>query len=99
MKVIVLASAENDLDDGWHFYEDQEAGVGDYFFQFVLSSIRSLKSDYGIYPINAGFHRMLVRKFHCGIYYTVESGSIIIHRVMDQRRDPKWIRHQLKRSL
>ncbi len=99
MKIIVLVSAENDLEDGWHFYEDQEAGVGNYFFDSVLNAIRSLQSDYDIHPKKENFHRMMVGRFHCGIYYTVDSGAVIIHRVLDLRRDPKWIRHQLKRSL
>ena len=30
MKVILLNSAEEDLVDAWHFYDDQEPGVGEY---------------------------------------------------------------------
>lgn len=99
MKIVVLASAENDLEDGWHFYEEQEEGVGDEFFNSVLQGIRGLETDCHLHPSREGFHRMLIRKYHCGIYYTVEAGSVLVHRVLDLRRDPEWLRQQIKRSL
>lgn len=99
MKIIVLASAEKDLDAGWRFYEDQAKGLGDDFIEAVIKGIRSLQTDYHLYPSKKGFHRMLEKKFHCGIYYSIQPDSVLVQRVLDLRRDPKWLRQQLKRSL
>jgi hypothetical protein len=99
MKLIILSSAEMDLEDGWHFYEDQEHGAGDLFLQSTLAGIRDLPDTYGIHPHQGRFFRLLLKKFHRGIYYTVESDRLLIHRVIDLRRDPQWIRRELKRSL
>ncbi|MBB5036313.1 type II toxin-antitoxin system RelE/ParE family toxin [Prosthecobacter dejongeii] len=99
MKLIILSSAERDLEDGWHFYEDQEPGTGDIFLQSTLTGIRGLSDSYGIHPHQGRFYRMLLKKFHRGIYYTVESDRLLIHRVIDLRQDPQWIRRELKRSL
>ena len=37
----VLSEAEADLDDGMLFYESQEQGVGEYFWDSILSDIYS----------------------------------------------------------
>jgi hypothetical protein len=41
MKVKVLRSAIEDLAAGRKFYDSQEAGVGDYFFDSLLASYRN----------------------------------------------------------
>ncbi len=38
----ILSEAEADLEDGRRFYENQEKGVGDYFWYSLLSDIESL---------------------------------------------------------
>jgi len=42
VKVRLLQSAFDDLDDGAAFYEEQESGVGGYFVDSLLSDIDSL---------------------------------------------------------
>lgn len=51
MRIRILASARRDLDDGYWFYESQEAGLGDYFSSSVKSDIEGLR-------ISAGVHRV-----------------------------------------
>lgn len=99
MKITIFKSAEEDLEAGWHFYEDQETGVGDYYFETVMKAIRNLRTEHGLHLSKGHFHRAFVQKFHCGIYYTVESEHISIRRVLDHRRDPQWIRSELKRTF
>jgi len=36
MKIIILPSAENDLADGFKFYENQEVGLGVYFYRVII---------------------------------------------------------------
>lgn len=42
VKIEVLTQAKEDLFDGYEFYERQEPGVGDYFFNSINADIDSL---------------------------------------------------------
>jgi len=95
MKVILLNSAEEDLVDAWHFYDNQEPGVGEYYYDEVMIAVRSLSTQHGLHPSKGQFFRALVPKFHTAIYYTLESDLILFRRILDLRRDPKWLRRQL----
>jgi len=52
-----------DLANGRRFYDSQELGVGDYFFDSIFADIDSLKLYAGIHPQVFGFHRMLTQRF------------------------------------
>lgn len=43
MNVRILPSAQNDLSDGFAFYEKQQSGLGAYFLDSLFSDIDSLK--------------------------------------------------------
>ena len=96
MKVIVLQTAEEDLEHSWQFYENQEPGVGNAFYEEVISAVRALSQDYPLHPCQGRFHRSLVRKFHAGIYDSIETDQVVVHRILDLRRDPRWLRRQLQ---
>ena len=95
MKVRVLRPAFDDLAEGRGFYDRQEAGVGDYFFDSLFAEIDSLVLYAGIHPIRFGFHRLLARRFPYAVYYRVIAGEAVVFRVLDCRRDPRWIRKTL----
>jgi hypothetical protein len=63
MKVQVLRSAIEDLVAGRKFYDRQEAGVGDYFFDSPFAEIDSLALYGVIHAIHFGFHRLLAKRF------------------------------------
>jgi hypothetical protein len=97
MKVQILASAKDDLIEGFHFYEDKEAGLGDYFLSSLYADIEALKLFAGIHPIAyRHFHRALSNRFPFAIYYTQEQDSLLIRAVVDCRRNPSWIRQRIK---
>ena len=48
MKIRILDRAEEDLFQGFVFYEEQQAGIGDYFLNSLASDIGSLKLYAGI---------------------------------------------------
>ena len=97
MKLRVLGPAIEDLAAGRAFYDLQGTGVGDYFFDSLFAEIDSLVIYAGIHPIRHGHHRMLARRFPHAIYYKIQGDQVIVHRVMDCRRNPGWIRRQLRR--
>lgn len=97
MKIRILESAIKDLRLGEIFYNQQEAGVGDYFHQCLFSDIESLSVKAGIHRRMFGFHRLLSRRFPYAIYYRIEDLDFVtIYRVLDCRRNPMKIRKELR---
>ena len=96
MTVVILEDAAEDMDSGRQFYESREPGIGDYFIESILSDLNSLILYAGIHPLRFGFHRMLSKRFPFGIYYEVEHETAYIYAILDLRRDPLWIRKELK---
>lgn len=97
MKIKILKSAQNDLHDGYSFYESQSEGIGIYFLETIFSDIDSLKLFAGIHQIYFGkYHRMLSKRFPFAIFYRIEDGEVRIYAILDCRRNPAWIRTKLQ---
>lgn len=95
MIVHISSDAEEDLAEGYWFYEQQSPGLGGYFRSCLISDIESLAYFGGIHEIAHGFHRALSRRFPFCIYYRMEQETVIIVAVLDARRNPSWIRQRL----
>ncbi len=97
MKIRILTAAFSDLQRGREFYDAQEAGVGDYFYDSVFSDIDSLVLYGGIHRVVYGYHRMLSKRFPYAIYYKMDgSNEAIVFRVLDCRSDPRKNRAELE---
>ncbi|MBP6506223.1 MAG: type II toxin-antitoxin system RelE/ParE family toxin [Opitutaceae bacterium] len=96
MKIRILKSALEDLVAARGFYDQQQAGVGSYFFASLFSEIDSLAINAGIHPIRLGYHRLLARRFPYAVYYRLSGSEVLVYRVLDCRRDPNWIRRALR---
>lgn len=97
MTIRILQSAFDDLDAGADFYERCEPGVGGYFVSCLLADIDSLVLYAGIHRVIHGYHRALSKRFPFAIYYRIEDNCVVVHAVLDCRRDPRWIARQLRR--
>lgn len=53
MKIKILPSANEDLINGFYFYERQSAGLGSYFLDTLFSDIDFLILYYGVHPIHS----------------------------------------------
>lgn len=96
MKVEVLGDAEEDLADGFLFYEKQQPGLGRYFFRSLWADIDTLKDHAGIHRVMFGrYHWLVAKKFPYAVYYRVENDTAYVHAVIDCRRSPDWIRKRL----
>jgi plasmid stabilization system protein ParE len=95
MKVRILRPALEDLAAGRQFYDRQQEGVGGYFLDSLFTEIDSLVLYAGIHRIQFGYHRLLARRFPYAVYYRVVGSEVVVYRVLDCRRDPKWIRRAL----
>jgi hypothetical protein len=96
MKIRILDSACQDLEDGYHFYEKQESGLGDYFIDSLFSDIDSLQIYAGIHLIFFGkCYRMLAKRFPFAVYYQMTGDEVLVFAVLDCRRSPAWDREKL----
>ena len=98
MRLRILRPALEDLAAGREFYDRQSSGVGSYFFDSLFAEIDSLVLYAGMHRMHFGYHRQLASRFPYAIYYRVAGEEVIVHRVLDCRRDPKWIAQALRRS-
>ena len=97
MKIFILRQAYDDIADGFEFYESQDAGLGDYFEDTIFGDIDSLAFYGGIHPLRYGFHRLLAHRFPYAIFYRVMKEQVHVVAILDCRRDPRWIRRQLRK--
>ena len=97
MKIKILSSASQDLMNGFRFYEKQSDGIGIYFLDSIFSDIDSLIINAGIHPkYFDNYYRLLSKRFPFAIYYRIENKTVLVYAVLDCRKDPAWIRKQLK---
>lgn len=96
MKVQILDEAEQDLIDGYRFYEIQGEGLGDYFLDSLFADIDSLQLYAGIHAQNFNYHRLLSKRFPFAIYYRIEKEVVQVYAVLDCRQDPARIRDRLR---
>ncbi len=95
-RVVVLAEAAEDLAEARRFYDAREPGVGGYFVTSLLSDIESLTLYHGVHHRHWNCFRMLASRFPFGIYYVEAEQETRVVAVLDLRRNPSWIRRQLK---
>lgn len=98
MKIKILGAAEKDIADGYYFYERQSLGLGSYFLDSIYADIDSLIYFGGIHLKISGYHRLLSKRFPFSIYYKIDLDIIKIYAVLDNRRNPSWIRERLMKN-
>jgi hypothetical protein len=96
IRLRISEDAFADLDEGYWFYEIQEAGLGDYFASSIKGEIEGLKVTAGIHRRDYhDYHRLVCRVFPYAVYYTFAESEVVVWAVVDCRRDPEWIRRHL----
>jgi len=95
VNIQILDEAQEDLIQGFRFYEGREPGLGTYFLDCLFSDIDSLLIHAGVHAVVYTYYRCLSKRFPFAIYYSVEGELIRVHAVLDCRRNPTWIRRRL----
>ncbi len=96
-EVYLLSDAVQDLEEGRHFYNEKEDGVGEYFFDSLISDLESLQFYAGIHSKKIDFYRALSKRFPFAIYYEIKKDIVMVVAILDMRRAPAWIREKLKK--
>jgi len=98
MTVRVLAEAEQDIADGFHFYESQQPGLGSRFVETLLADIDDIAVMPEAYGEHFGYRRLLASRFPFAVYYCYNPNHQIIdiHAVLDCRQNPDRIANRLR---
>jgi plasmid stabilization system protein ParE len=91
----VSSEAENDLNDGRNFYNSQQQGIGEYFWDTLISDIESLLISAGVHSKKLGYYRMSSKRFPYSIYYDVKNKEVFVIAVLPEKRNPSWIYQKL----
>lgn len=94
--VTVLEPARADAAECSSFYEKQEPGAGDYFLAHLDSALVDLAAFPGTHAMRFGLHRMLLPRLPHPIFYREKAHETEVVAIVDLRRDPQWIRRQLR---
>lgn len=95
--VFILKEAVDDLHEGKSFYDLQEPGVGDYFWDCMIADMESLIIYAGIHRKKSGLFQMFAKRFPYAVYYDVVENIAYVAAILPMRRDPAWIAGQLKK--
>lgn len=91
MKIELLEDAQQDLINGFRFYERQSPGLGNRFLDTVFSEMDSLRFRAETLGREYGFFRLHTERFPFAVYYLFEGDGIRISAVLDRRRGPRLV--------
>ena len=95
-EIVLLVSAEADLQRGYERYNDIQDGQGEEFIRRTEVALAMLVHHPLIgsrYAMN--FRKIFIQKFPYGIFYVPESRRVVVHAVLDLRMNPFHIRQRL----
>ncbi len=96
-RIKLSTTAEQQLQAGYHFYERQSEGLGDYFLDSLMADVDSLHIHAGVHAVYFDrYHRLLAKRFPYSVYYRIEGGVVLVYAILDNRRNPEWIKKRLR---
>jgi plasmid stabilization system protein ParE len=96
-EVIWTLGADADVQSVYERLEQWREGAGDTFYKRVLASVEILRSfpHMGSQVPGRNLRRVLVHNGNYGLFYTEQPHRLVIHAVIDLRRDPNSIWRRL----
>lgn len=93
---MVLEEAADDLVSGRDFYDQQESGLGQYFWDSLISDIESLAIYAGVHQRYFGLFRLLSKRFPYAVYYEIAESVAYVIAILPVRRSPVWMQQQFE---
>lgn len=92
VSLILTEKAEEDLDDAYHWYEEQEPGLGKEVIRCIDAKIANINRHplHHLVVQSENVRRALVSRFPFSIYFEIEEGLITIFAILHQRRSPDY---------
>lgn len=89
MNVALRPEAEEDLEDASLWYEGHRVGLGEEFLDEVQQAIGLIEENPQSYPrVHGEIYRALIRRFPFGIFYLLESETVVVLAIIHASRDP-----------
>jgi plasmid stabilization system protein ParE len=96
-KLVIAPEAERDLDEGYAWYEERRAGLGEEFLSCIDARIQTIiRSPESCATVHESYRRALVRRFPYSIFYEYEENVVTVYCVFHNSRDPDKWRSRLK---
>lgn len=95
-EVVVLSGADAHVLGIYSRLEEVAEGRGEAFYTDFLTACSQLSEFPEIAQHYHGqFRKLLLRRWHIGVFYSIENLRIMVSAVMDLRQNPKSIRRYL----
>ena len=95
-EIVVLSGAEAHVLEIHRRLNEKCDGLGTAFYADFTSGCSLLSEQPEIAPrFYRGFRRLLLSKWHAGIFYAIAGNRIMVSAVMDLRQNPRTIRRYL----
>ncbi len=92
-RLLVRPEAEADIEETYHWYENQRNGLGSNFLLCIEEGLEKIRKNPEMYPVlHRDVRRLLIRRFPYGIFYTAQHDVTTILAVFHGRRDPKELK-------
>ncbi len=91
---------EDDVEAAFTWYENEQAGLGDYFLDELRACYeRIMRFPLGYQDLEDGIRRALLRRLPYGVYFTVDGDAVVVLTVLHTSRDPaEWQRQRPTRG-
>ncbi|ETX08648.1 type II toxin-antitoxin system RelE/ParE family toxin [Candidatus Entotheonella palauensis] len=92
-----LPDVEEDIMEGYTWYEEQASGLGEDFLRMFYASTGEIHRNPLMYSkVYYEFRRCLLRRFPYAIYFRLEDSEIIVFGFFHSARNPQAIQAQLR---
>ena len=92
-----LPEVEEDVINGYLWYEDKSRGLGEDFLRMFYASSNELMGNPLLYQkVHYDFRRRLLRRFPYAIYFTVENELVIVFGLFHCARNPQLVLTKLQ---
>jgi plasmid stabilization system protein ParE len=97
VRVIIRSDAEEDIAEGYTWYEKQQPGLGIQFVNELSATVDAIQDD----PLRFAktfrrLRRALVHRFPYGVFYIVSTDALVIVAVMHLARDPRRVHRRTR---
>lgn len=97
LDLILLFSADSDIQAGFNACEEQQSGRGEIFMRHLDATFARIRRFPESAPVfHPPFRRVLVPSFPYGVFYAIEGKRLVVVGVMDLRQNPESIQRRLR---
>lgn len=89
-RVVIKPLAEIDLKEIFTWYEQEQMGLGDIFFEEFERSLAFLEANPYQYQVRYKKFRMVkIKRFPVCAHFTIDENNVFVHAVLSSSRNPE----------